>query len=238
MRAWSRHSYRDLSTLRDAEEAIMAIENRDVVASPRCGQPLHGLFSKIRAPRADLSSPIGTADPVTAKAPLCHWHLVGGGWRPLHEQLNALSDAATWARAWAPESSSVPGIAEPVELAEKLSVASVQCGHDYAAVVVSGALDAIAIRQLRACLRGLIEGGTHSLLIDLSQVPEADGRLGLMLHRAETALRIRHGRLVLLNVPPGIRSSLDVGRISQSFASCRGSIAGPAGSTAHPPFAS
>jgi anti-anti-sigma regulatory factor len=215
----------------------MAIEKRSV-APLHWGRPLRRVFSKFPAPRADLTSPIGAADPVAANAPLCHWHLVGGGWRPLHEQLNALSDAATWARAWAPESSSVPGIAEPVELAEKLSVASVHCGHDYAAVIVSGALDAIAIPQLRACLRGLIEGGTHSLLVDLSQVPEADGRLGLMLHRAETALRIRHGRLVLLNVPPGIRSSLDVGRISQSLASCTGSAAGPAGSTAHPPFAS
>jgi anti-anti-sigma regulatory factor len=174
---------------------------------------------------------------VTDDAPLCHWHLVGGGWRPLHEQLNALSDATTWVRAWAPESPSAPGIAEPVELAEELSVASVQCGRDFAAVIVSGVLDRIAIRQLRACLRGLIEGGMQSLLVDLSQASDADGRLGLMLHRAETALRIRHGRLVLLNVPPSIRSSLDVGRISQSFASCMGGVAGPAGPSAHPPFA-
>ncbi|MDT5202645.1 MAG: hypothetical protein QOH34_4167 [Mycobacterium sp.] len=175
---------------------------------------------------------------MTDNASLCHWHLVGGGWRPLHEQLNALSDAATWVRAWAPESPSTPGIAAPVELAEELSVASVQCGHDYAAVIVSGVLDGIAIRQLRACLRGLIEGGLHSLLIDLSQASWADGRLGLMLDRAETALRVRHGRLVLLNVPAGIRSCLDVGRISQSFAICSGSVPVPAGPNAHPPFAS
>jgi hypothetical protein len=58
----------------------------------------------------------------------------------------------------------------------------------------------------------------HSLLIDLSQASGADGRLGPMLHRVETALRIRHGRLVLLNVPTGIRWSLDVARMSQSFA--------------------
>jgi anti-anti-sigma regulatory factor len=78
----------------------------------------------------------------------------------------------------------------------------------------------------------------HSLLIDLSQASGADGRLGLMLHRVETALRTRHGRLVLLNVPPGIRSSLDVVRMSQSFAICRGNVAEPVGSSAHPPFAS
>ncbi|MDT5201096.1 MAG: hypothetical protein QOH34_2618 [Mycobacterium sp.] len=175
---------------------------------------------------------------MTDDAPLCHWHLVGGGWRPLHEQLNALSNAATWVRAWAPESSSTPGIAGPVELAEELSVASVQCGHDYAAVIVSGVLDGIAIRQLRACLRGLIEGGMHNLLIDLSQTSGADGRLGLMLDRAETALRVRQGRLVLLNVPPGIRSSVDVGHISQSFAICRGSVVLAAGASAHPRYAS
>jgi anti-anti-sigma regulatory factor len=179
-----------------------------------------------------------TMPEVTDNAPLCHWHFVAGGWRPLHEQLNALRDAATWVRAWAPESSSAPGIADPVEHAEALSVASVQCGHDYAAVIVSGVLDSIATRQLRACLRGLIEGGMHSVLIDLSQAAGTDGRLGLMLDRAETALRVRHGRLVLLNVPAGIRSSLDVGRISQSFAICGGTVADRAGSSAGPPFAS
>jgi anti-anti-sigma regulatory factor len=157
---------------------------------------------------------------VTDNAPLCHGRLAGGSWRPLHEQLNVLSDAATWIRAWAPESPSAAGIGEPVELAEELSLASVQCGHEYAAVIVSGVVDGVAVRQLRSFLRGLIDGGMHSLLIDLSQASGADGRLGLMLDRAETALRMRHGRLVLLNVPPGIRSSLDVGRISQSLASC------------------
>ena len=199
-----------------------------------CAETLRGTHP----PRADLTSPIGVGDPVSDNEPLRHWHLVGGGWRPLHEQLDALSDATTWARAWARESPSAPGIAEPVQLAHELSVASVQCGHDYAAVIVSGALDGVAIRQLRACLRGLIEGGMHSLLIDLSEASAADGRLGLMLHRAETALRIRHGRLILLNVPPGVRSSLDVGRISHSFATCRGSLARPAGSRAYPTFAS
>ena len=208
------------------------------MSHPLTGDGHCARLSKIPAPRADLTSPIGAGHPVTDNAPLCHWHLVGGGWRPLHEQLNALSDAATWVRALAPESPSAPGIAEPVELALELSVASVQCGQDYAAVIVSGVLDGIAIRQLRACLRGLIEGGMRSLLIDLSQASGADGRLGLMLDRAETALRVRHGRLVLLNVPPGIRSSLDVDRLSQAFATCRGSVAGPAGSSAHPPFAS
>jgi hypothetical protein len=94
---------------------------------------------------------------VTDNAPLCHRHLAGGR-RPLHEQLNELSDAADWEGAWAPESPSASRIADPVELAEELSVASVQCGHDYA-VIVSGVRDGIAIRQLRACLRGLIEAG-------------------------------------------------------------------------------
>lgn len=215
----------------------MAIEKRDA-ESRRWGRPSRGAHSEIPAPRADLTSPIGAGDPVTDNAPPCHWHLVGGGWRPLHEQLNALSDAATWVRAWAPESPSAPGIAEPAEFSQELSVASVQCGRDHAAVIVSGVLGGVATRQLRACLRGLIAGGMRSLLIDLSQASRADGRLGLMLDRVETALRVRHGRLVLLNVPPGIRSSLDVGRISQSFAVCRGSVAGPARSRAHPPFAS
>jgi anti-anti-sigma regulatory factor len=197
----------------------MAIEKQDV-ASPHRGRPLRGLLSKNPGPRTDLTSPINTKDPVADNAPLRHWHLVGGRWRPLHEQLNALSDAATWIRAWAPESPSASGIAEPAELAAELSVASVQCGHDYAAVIVSGVVDGVAVRQLRSCLRGLIDGGMHSLLIDLSQASWADGRLGLMLDRAEIALRMRHGRLVLLNVPPGIRSSLDIGRISQSLAIC------------------
>jgi anti-anti-sigma regulatory factor len=168
----------------------------------------------------------GAVDTATDNASLSHWHLVGGGWRPLHEQLNALSDAATWVRALAPESPASPGIAESVELADDLSVASVQCGHDYAAVIVSGELDRIATGQLRACLRGLIEGGVHSVLIDLSQTSGADGRLGLMLGRADTALRVRRGRLVLLNVPLWLRASLDVGRISESLAICSGSVAG------------
>jgi hypothetical protein len=214
----------------------MAIEKRDV-ESPHWDDHRAELFEDPSPPsRSHVADRWG--DPVTDDAPLCHWHLVGGGWRPLHEQLNALSDAATWVRAWAPESRVAPGIAEPVELAEELSVASVQCGRDFAAVIVSGVLDGIAIRQLRACLRGLIAGGLHSLLIDLSQASgAADGRLGVMLDRADTALRMRHGRLVLLNVPASIRSSLDVDRISRSFASCMGGVAGPAGPSAHPPFA-
>jgi hypothetical protein len=126
----------------------------------------------------------------------------------------------------------------PVELAEELSIASVQCGHDYAAVIVSGVLDGFAIRQLRACLRGFIEGGMHSLLIDLSQASGADARLGLMLHRAETVLRVRHRRLVLLNVPAGLRSYLNIGRILQWFAICRSSGRPGPGSSAQPPFAS
>jgi hypothetical protein len=111
---------------------ITAIEKGDA-ASPRWGRPLRELRSKDPIPRADLTPPISATDPVTDNVPLCHWHLVGGRWRPLHEQLNVLSDAATWIRAWAPESPSSSGIAEPVELAEELILASVQCGHEYAA---------------------------------------------------------------------------------------------------------
>jgi hypothetical protein len=48
-----------------------------------------------------------------------------------------------------------------------------------------------------------------SLLIDLSQASGDDGRLGLVLERTEASPRLRHGRLVLLNGPVGIRSSPD-----------------------------
>jgi hypothetical protein len=174
---------------------------------------------------------------MTDSAGLSHWHLVGGGWRPLHEQLNSLSDAAVWGRASAPESPPA-GIAGPAVLAEKFSVASVQCGHDHAAVIVSGALDGIAIGQIRASLRGLILGGVCSVLIDLSQASGADGRLGLVLDRIEASLRVRQGRLVLLNVPSGIRSSLDVGHLSQSLAICASTATGTARASAHPPVAS
>jgi anti-anti-sigma regulatory factor len=200
--------------------------------------------SKIPAPRAGVAPPVGEqitpettlgrSDPMTASASPSHWHLVGGSWRPLHEQLNSLSDAATWGGVSAPESPSDSGIAGPVVLAETLTIASVQCGRDYAAVVVSGALDRVATGQLRATLRGLIRGRVRSLLIDLSHASGADGRLGLVLDRAETSLRSRQGRLVLLDVPPDIRSSLDVGRLSRSFAICASSAVGPAASRAHP----
>jgi anti-anti-sigma regulatory factor len=99
-------------------------------------------------------------------------------------------------------------------------------------------LDHVATSQLQASLRALIRGGVRSLLIDLSHASGADGRLGLVLDRAETSLRVRQGRLVLLDVPPDIRSSLDVGRLSQSFAICASSAVRPAASQAHPNFAS
>jgi hypothetical protein len=149
-----------------------------------------------------------------------HWHLVGGSWRPLHEQLSALTDAATWVRASAPESPPASGTTGPVVLADGFKVASVQCGHDYAVVTVSGLLDGGAIHRLRIFLRGLIEGGVRSLLIDLSEASGGDGRLGLVLDRTEASLRVRQGRLVLLNVPAGLRPSLDIGRLPQSLASC------------------
>jgi anti-anti-sigma regulatory factor len=150
-----------------------------------------------------------------------HWHLVDGSWRPLHEQLSALTDAATWVRASARESPSASGMAGPVILAEGFKFASVQCGADYAVVTVSGALDGASIHRLRTFLRGLIEGGVLSLLIDLSEASGGDGRLGLVLDRTETSLRLRQGRLVLLNVPAGIRSCLDIGRLPESLASCQ-----------------
>ncbi|MDX6257531.1 MAG: hypothetical protein QOJ11_3865 [Frankiales bacterium] len=169
-----------------------------------------------------------------------HWHLVGGSWRPLHEQLNALTDATTWVRASAPQSPSASAITGPVVLAESFKVASVQCGHEYAVVTVSGALDGSAIRGLRTFLRGLIECGVLSLLIDLSQASGDDGRLGLVLERTEASLRVRHGRRVLLNVPVGIRSSLDIGRLPHSMASCpsrgpaaRAAPSGPPGAPVH-----
>ncbi|MDQ1750348.1 MAG: hypothetical protein QOE71_1404 [Pseudonocardiales bacterium] len=144
-------------------------------------------------------------DPVRDCSDIPHWHFVGGCWRPLHELLNALSDAATWAAASA-ESPAAPGIAAPVAFSEEFKVAWVQCGHDYAVMSVSGALDGGAIRRLRTLLRGVIEGDVRNLLIDLSQASCGDSRLGAVLDHTETSLRVRQGRLILLNVPGGIRS--------------------------------
>jgi anti-anti-sigma regulatory factor len=154
-----------------------------------------------------------------------HWHLIGAWWRPLHEQVEALRDAALWIGAVGRHSSGK--LAREVGAGTIAMTVSVTRGApDFAAVTVSGPLDPRTVHYLGGQLRLLLDVGVHDLVVDLAEVTRCDLRFAAVLLTLHARLHARHGTLVLANPPPEVRQALAVGRLPDSFMHCPGQRVG------------
>lgn len=136
-----------------------------------------------------------------------HWHFVGCAWRPLHEQLSALDMAGSWASVFARAThrrNDMGGI----EVSSALRISSALYGNDYAAVVVSGAVDAAGLVRLRDYLYGIHRVGIRDVVIECSAVTELDPRFGIVVDRLHRWLRARRGGVTLVGVPQWLESDL------------------------------
>lgn len=149
-----------------------------------------------------------------------HWHLLGPYFRPLHEQLDALSDAAVWAGVAADSNGVQQLMASSRNGDPGLTITCMQRGTDYAAVSVVGDIGLVAIQQLQRHARVLLEDGIHTLVIDLSGVSRCDRRLAPLLGRLQRILRTRQGLLPLTRIPYELRGVLTIGELSDAFAAC------------------
>jgi hypothetical protein len=152
--------------------------------------------------------------------PAQHWHVVGHELRPLHEQLAALSDASVWTGVASPISSDRPLTAGAARVLPGVGTGSTMTDAGYGCVVVSGDIDERAVSQVRNCLRTLLDSGARWIVGDLSTVGRGGSRLGPLLSRTQLRLWTRHGALLLMNVSPGLRAQLAIGRLPQAMFGC------------------
>lgn len=149
-----------------------------------------------------------------------HWHLLGPYFRPLHEQLDVLSDAAVWAGV-AADSSGVQQLMPGSRNGDTgLIISSMQRGADYAAVSVVGDIGLTAIQQLQRHARVLLEDGIRTLVVDLSGVSRCDRRLVPLLARLQRILRVRDGVFQLTRISHDVRDVLAIGDLPDAFAAC------------------
>lgn len=175
------------------------------------------LFSATVVNHANRAPTLVTAD----RRSQTHWHLIGDYFRPLHEQLGALSDAGNWATVVAEGSTPVPLAAAALSpRSADLTLASVQHGLEYAAIAVAGEIDGPAIQQMRHHVRALLDTGVEYLVVSLADVLACDARLGALLSRVQLRLRARNGQLELIGIPTAIRPLMQVGMLSEAFATC------------------
>jgi anti-anti-sigma regulatory factor len=139
-----------------------------------------------------------------AAEPSDHWHLIGQRWRPLHEQLTGLQDAATWTSVSAHVGSWRPEAMGPVSVSPALGMTSALHGDEYGLLVVSGELTRADIPRVRVQLHGILESGIRNLVVDLSGVDTADPRLGATLDLMYRRLHALGGELAVLGVPTGL----------------------------------
>lgn len=115
-------------------------------------------------------------------------------------------------------SSSVADTAPPMTLA------SAQRADGYAVVVLAGTLDGPAIRAVGAHLRGLLDGGTTHLVIDLSRVGRLDPRLPALLRRVEDRMASRGGALELTGLTPRVLHDMEDDPLARVFALYRAAL--------------
>jgi anti-anti-sigma regulatory factor len=139
-----------------------------------------------------------------AAEPSDHWHLIGERWRPLHEQLTGLQDAATWTSASAHAGSWRPEGIGPVSVSPALGMTSALHGGDYGLFVISGELTRADIPRVRVQLHGILASGIRHVVVDLSAVDTADPRLGTALDLMYRRLHALGGELALIGVPTGL----------------------------------
>jgi len=104
------------------------------------------------------------------------------------------------------------------EATAPITIASAQRGDQHSAVVLAGAVDAAAIRAVGAHLRGLLEGGTRHLVVDLSRVERLDDRLLALLRRVEVGLVARGGALELTGLTSRVLHDMDDDPLARVFA--------------------
>lgn len=158
-----------------------------------------------------------------------HWHLVGPYLRPLHEQLDALSDSAVWAGV-AADSKGVRQLMGNGRSGDgDLRLTYMQRGTEYAALTVVGDIGIGAVQQLQRHARVLLEDGVRTLVIDLSGVSRCDRRLAAVLGRLQRILRARQGTLQLTRVPYELRGELTIRDLSNPLGACGAGLdlAGP-----------
>jgi len=105
-----------------------------------------------------------------------------------------------------------------VDTAPPVTLASAQRPDGYAAVVLAGTLDGPAIRALSAHLRGLLDGGTRHLVVDLSRVGRLDPRLPAMLRRVEVRMAACGGRVELTGLSPRVLHDMEDDPLARVFA--------------------
>ena len=79
-----------------------------------------------------------------------------------------------------------------------------------AVVSLCGELDLASAPELRACLESLLEGGAHSVVIDLEGLAFCDSTGISALVRAVNQARRGGRRLVLRRPRPGVRRVLEI----------------------------
>jgi hypothetical protein len=96
-----------------------------------------------------------------------------------------------------------------------ITIASAQRGDQHAAVVLGGAA---VTRAVGAHLRGLLDGGSRHLVLDLSRVEQLDDRLLALLRRVEVRMAARGGALELTGLTPRVLHDMDDDPLARVFA--------------------
>jgi anti-sigma B factor antagonist len=85
-------------------------------------------------------------------------------------------------------------------------------------MVLGGAVEAAVTRAVGAQLRGLLDGGSRHLVVDLSGVERLDDRLLALLRRVEVRMAARGGTLELTGLTPRVLHDLDDDPLARVFA--------------------
>ncbi len=201
------------------------------VADPRVMQPAQA-NEGVPMPQFDpdpisLHNPMGRESEAipgcshgTTEVDKPHWHLLGPYFRPLHEQLDALSDAAVWAGVAVDSDGFQQLFASPQNGDPGLTITCMQRGSEYAAVSIVGDVGLNAIQRLQRYVRVLLEDGVRTLVIDLSGLSRCDRRLAPLLARLQRILRAKQGVLQVARVPYELRSVLTTTDLPDAFAAC------------------
>jgi anti-anti-sigma regulatory factor len=183
----------------------------------------------LRQPSAPLFAPKAAAAPHGAVAlatpdawrSQAHWHVIGDCFRPLHEQLAALTDARRWALVAAKGATGMPVAAASMSLdSGGMTITTLQHNLDYAVVAIAGEIGGPATQHVRGQIRTLLDMGVRHLVISLSDVLSCDSRLGMVLDRTQVRLRARNGELELVGIPRSMLPYLRVGKLPEALAIC------------------
>ena len=96
-------------------------------------------------------------------------------------------------------------------------ITSAQRGSRYTAVAVGGPVDTRTVRQLAAHLAGVLNAGTHHLVVDLSHAEQVDGVLLDLMRRVEERMLARNGVFELTGLSPSVLYAMDDGSLTEVF---------------------